>query len=242
MNETDLVHHFRRYRVAPGHEGIAAMYPELALPLLQQYIPSARNRVYSVTGVKDADGGVLTSCVSFKREQWPTDVGVSTLQIACDDERIREFGLKVLNQTLSRGIFEVEVLADGDALYAIDLNPRAFGFLELDVARGADLPWLWFQSTLEAQVPALQPLLEVPLQARHWLLHVMKAMARALNPAGPVAMDRCDSRKPRVSISMLGHRSDPLPMILSNLHLLRHPRSLVRTQFAPLREARYRKV
>jgi D-aspartate ligase len=241
-NEADLVRYYRRYRIAPGQEGIAAMYPELNWPLLQRYIPSARNRVYSVTGIKDADSGVLTACLSYKREQWPPDVGVSTLQISCDDRRILEFGLRVLNQTLSRGIFEVELLADGDALYAIDLNPRAFGFLELDIARGSDLPWLWYRSTVEAQAPALQPLSEGPLQARHWLLHVMRTMARALTPADAFASEGREPSPSPVSVSMLGHRSDPLPMIVSNLHLLRHPRSFVRSQFAPLRVARYRKV
>jgi D-aspartate ligase len=233
LNEADLLRHYRRYHIAPGQEGIAAMYPELAWPLLQRYIASAKNRVYSVTGIKDADGGVLTARVSYKREQWPPDVGVSTLQISCDDRRILEVGLEIVNQTLSRGIFEVELLADGDALYAIDLNPRAFGFLELDIARGSDLPWLWFRSTIEAQVPVPQPLSEVPLQARHWLLHAMKSMAHA--PADTVASEPGATSTPRVSVSMLGHRSDPLPMIISNLHLLRHPRSLLRAQFASSR-------
>jgi predicted ATP-grasp superfamily ATP-dependent carboligase len=236
MNEADLVRHYQRYRIAPGQEGIAAMYPELVWPLLQRYIASARNRVYSVTGIKDADGGVLTACVSYKREQWPPDVGVSTLQISCDDRRILEFGFKILNQTLSRGIFEVEVLADGEALYAIDLNPRAFGFLELDIARGSDLAWLWFRSTIEAQVPIPpRPLSDVPVQARHWLLHFMKSMARGLTPAEAVASEGRDPGIRHVSVSMLGHRSDPLPMIISNLHLLRHPRSLVRAQFVSSR-------
>jgi D-aspartate ligase len=233
MNEADLLRHYHRYQIAPGQEGIAAMYPELAWPLLQRYIASARNRVYSVTGFKDADAGVLTACVSYKREQWPPDVGVSTLQISCDDQRILEVGLEIVNQTLSRGIFEVELLADGDALYAIDLNPRAFGFLELDIARGSDLPWLWFRSTIDAQAPVPQPLSEGPLQARHWLLHVMRAMAHA--PEDAVESDPHAPSTPRASVSMLGHRSDPLPMILSNLHLLRHPRSLVRAQFASSR-------
>ncbi len=242
MNEADLVRHYRRYCITPGQEGIAARYPELAWPLLQRYIPSARNRVYSLSGIKDADGGVLTACVSYKQEQWPPDVGVSTLQISHDDERILESGLQVVNQTLSRGIFEVELLADGDVLYAIDLNPRAFGFLELDMARGADLPWLWFRSTIEPLAPARQPLSQVPLQARHWLMHVMKATARPSAYPDVAASERREPSTPRISVSMLGHRSDPLPMIISNLLLLRHPRSLVRAQLASSRVARYRKV
>jgi hypothetical protein len=218
------------------------MYPELAWPLMQRYIASARNRVYSVTGIKDADGGVLLACASYKREQWPPDVGVSTLQISCDDSRILDAGLKILNQTLSRGIFEVELLADGDALYAIDLNPRAFGFLELDLARGSDLPWLWFCSTKEPQWSAPQPLSDAPFQARHWLMHAMRAMARSPIPAYPGGSDRTDRGNPRETVSMLGNWSDPVPMIISNLHLLRHPRSLARGLFASSNVARYRIV
>jgi hypothetical protein len=60
-----------------------------AWPLLQRYIASARNRVYSVTGVKGADNDLLTACASYKRDEWPPDTGVSTLQISHDDDRNR---------------------------------------------------------------------------------------------------------------------------------------------------------
>jgi hypothetical protein len=36
---------------------------------------------------------------------------------------------------------------------------------------------------------------------------------------------------------MLGRFSDPLPMLISNLTLLRHPRSLIRTQYQAARAA-----
>jgi D-aspartate ligase len=239
VGEADLVAHFRQYCIAPDQEEIAVKYPELYWPLLQRYVPSARTRVYSVSGVKDADGGVLTACVSYKAEQWPPDVGVSTIQVAHNDQRILEFGLNVLNQTLSRGIFEVEVLVDGEALYAIDLNPRAFGFLELDLARGSDLPWLWYQSTMGAQAPAAPSVPDVPIQARHWLLHLLKSMARRLAPG---AEQPESAMSQMISVSMLGHRSDPLPMIISNLQLLRHPRSLIRAQLASARAPHEDKV
>jgi D-aspartate ligase len=241
-NESDLLRHYHRYGVVPGQEGVAARYPELMWPLLQRYIASARNRVYSVTGIKDVDSGVLTACVSYKREQWPPDVGVSTLQIACENPRILEFGLNVVNQTLSRGIFEVEVLAEDDVLYAIDLNPRAFGFVELDMARGADLPWLWYSSTLEVPVQMAQKVSNTRFQARHWLMHLFKMMAGVKDPAETALEEGRNTPGPGVSVSMLGHHSDPLPMILSNLYLLRHPRSLVRAQFASSRTGQPEKV
>ena len=104
LNEADVVRHFRPYEVAPGQEAIAAAHPELRWPLLQRYVPSARNRVYSVSGIKDADNGVLTACVSYKREQWPPDVGVSTIQVSCEDPRITRGGTCVSSiKFLSRG-------------------------------------------------------------------------------------------------------------------------------------------
>jgi hypothetical protein len=238
-NETDLRRRFRRYDAAPGQESIAAAYPELMWPLLQRYIPSARNRVYSVSGFKDVDGGILTAELSYKREQWPPDVGVSTAQIGCEDARILEAGLLIVNQVLSRGIFEVELLADGDMLYAIDLNPRAFGFLELDIARGCDLPWLWYRSTIETPAPKPMPKPRASIDARHRLMHLMNVLVRPFNGrAASLNGERRDSRRSRQSVSMLGSWGDPLPMLISNWYLLRHPRSFLRAQIASLRASR----
>jgi predicted ATP-grasp superfamily ATP-dependent carboligase len=229
LNEKDLDRHYRRYDVAPGQQCIADAYPELRWPLLQRYVPSARNRVYSISGIKDADGGIVTASVSFKREQWPPDVGVSLVQIAHEDARILEFGLLIVNRVLSRGIFEVELVADGDALYPIDLNPRSFGFIELDMARGANLPWLWFCSTLEPLQPQSKPILTAQIEARHRFMYLLRAIAHPHLINRTPSMERRDGSRRRASVSMLGHWSDPLPMIISNLKLLRHPRSLLRS-------------
>jgi len=237
-NAAELRRYYHPYNVHPGQEGLAAIYPELCWPLIQQYVPSARRRVYSVSGVKDADSGVLAASVSYKREQWPPDVGVSTVQIACDDERILEAGLQVVDRLLSCGIFELELVTDRDRLYAIDLNPRAFGFIALDIARGADLPWLWFRSTVGETQPWLRQTPRVALAARDGLIHFMKRLAgrRARNDAG-LRKERRKSSLPRATISMLGAWSDPLPMLISHLYLLRHPRNLSRARAAGEREA-----
>ena len=49
---------------------LAERYPELRWPLLQKYIPSARTRVFSISGYKDLHGGILASSLSCKRRQW----------------------------------------------------------------------------------------------------------------------------------------------------------------------------
>jgi D-aspartate ligase len=232
-NEADLVRYFRPYDVAPGQEQLAEMYPELRWPLMQRYLTPTRHRVYSVSGIKDADAGVVSACVSYKREQWPPNVGTSTLQVGCEDARILERGLQIVNQVLSRGIFEIEMLADGNELYPIDLNPRAFGFLELDMARGSDLPWLWFRSTMERLAPSPRQSPRASLVARDSMLHLLRPLfLRRRRDRKYRAEERRDTSVPRSSVSMLGHWSDPLPMIASHLHLLRHPRAWLRAQFA----------
>jgi hypothetical protein len=243
FNDADVLRHYRRYEAAPGQESIAASYPELLWPLLQRYVASARNRVYSVSGIKDADGGILTACVSYKREQWPPDVGVSTVQVGCEDPRVLDAGLRIVNQFLSRGIFEVELLADGDALYAIDLNPRAFGFLALDIARGFDLPWLWFRSTLEPQTAPSVRQEEETFEAHHRILRIIRLAVRAAGRfGGRPPEERRNPGRSRRLVYMVGSWSDPLPMLVSYGHLLRHPRTFLRLQFAPLHAARRPKL
>jgi predicted ATP-grasp superfamily ATP-dependent carboligase len=233
LDEADLKRNFHPYAIAPGQEALAEIYPELRWPLLQRYLPSARNRVYSVSGIKDADGGILSACVSYKREQWPPDVGVSTFQIGCEDARILERGLQIVSQVLSRGIFEIELLSDGDDLYPIDLNPRGFGFIELDIARGSDLPWLWLRSTLEPLMPVANQTSRVSLAARSSLLPMfLQHFRRRKRDRANASNERRDRSVPRASVSMTGNWRDPLPMIVSYLHLLRHPRGFLRAQVA----------
>jgi hypothetical protein len=118
---------------------------------------------------------------------------------------------------LSRGIFEVELIADGANLHAIDLNPRAFGFVELDMARGSDLPWLWYCMTQERLAP-LGERTGNSVTAYHAFLPFLGVRMPA-----------------RSSVSLLGHWSDPLPKIISHLYLMRHPRSLLRARITAAR-------
>ena len=230
-NASELRAKFRQYSVIKGQDEMAERYPELLLPLMQRYVPSARDRVYSVSGCKDPERGIVASSLSYKREQWPPVVGTSTVQISCNDERILRAGLQIVDRLISRGIFELELLADGDNLLPIDLNPRAFGFIELDIALGRDLPWLWYRSTFEPVEPLEQSLPTIALEARNsFLYHLRRLVGGPARKASP-AIDRRDPQRPRASITMLGHWSDPVPVIVSYLHLLRHPRSLVIDQF-----------
>jgi D-aspartate ligase len=223
-----LVANYRPYAIAPGQEALAEIYPELRRPLIQAYVTTARHRVYSVSGVKDRDAGVVACSVSYKREQWPPDVGISMVQVGCEDARILGAGVEVVDRLLSCGIFEIELLIDGDNLFAIDLNPRAFGFIALDIARGFDLPWLWYRTTMERVLPVTVEPSRIAFEARNTLLSFLYSLGgrRESTGTGPVHVG--DPTRPRVAVPMLGHRSDPLPMAIAHLHYFKHPRSLLR--------------
>jgi D-aspartate ligase len=238
----ELRAYYRPYEMSPGRESLAERYPELLWPLLQKYVPSARTRVFSISGYKDPASGIIAASLSCKRGQWPPDTGISTSQVSTADERILSRGLETVDKLVSCGIFELELLESGSELLAIDLNPRAFGFIELDIALGNDLPWLWYESTLRpltagratgtAPLPASPvappPVIECRLPIPYTISRCINALfgVRSADEPEPEAVTAT-----RV-IPMLGQWSDPLPMLLANLQQLRHPGSLIKPYVA----------
>ncbi len=227
----ELRQQFRPYSVQSGQNYFLSRYPELPWPLLQKYLPAAQRRVYSVSGVRDRDTGIVSAAVSFKGEQWPPGVGTSIRQVGVNDPRILTAGLGVVEHFLSSGIFELELVEDADGgLNAIDLNPRGFGFMGLDLARGQDLPWLWYSSTLHPVTPLDQSTLIDAVEAVPPAIGLWVLLANSI--AGP--------SKKRAIVSMLGHGADPAPLVRSNLAHLKHPRSLLRAQWHAYRTHRDR--
>lgn len=228
-NEQQLRERFVTYDVVAGHECIVERYPELRLPLLQRFIPSAGQRVYSVSGFKDARLGIVTAALSYKCEQWPPKVGTSTHQVGSSNKGILREGIAAVDQLLSCGIFELEMLVDGRDLLAIDLNPRSFGFMSLDIARGSDLPWLWFQSTLDSLsvLETTRPLRV--MEGRQALpFYVSRLIMLLSSPNRKENMRRFKAELNSPWISMTGQWCDPIPKLLALLGPLRHPRSLIR--------------
>ena len=228
---------FRSYPIVPGQEAIARRYPELLWPLMQRYIPSARRRVYSVSGFKDAQGGIVTAALSVKRWQWPPDTGTSTSQVSCNNSTILRAGVAAVDKLLSCGLFDLELLVHDSQLLAIDLNPRAFGFMALDLALGNDLPWLWYQSTRQVVAPLAPPASHRMLEARFSIPHAVgRGILRLFGRRFPAGPRRRHGSVPGSVLPMLGHWSDPLPLLVSNARLLRHPRGLMRPFVALARQ------
>jgi hypothetical protein len=227
-NREQLTAQFRPYKATPGQEQLLLQHPDLLYPLLQRFVATPTQHVFSISGFKDAGGGIVSALVSFKSELWPPVVGTSVVQICCTNDTVRMAGLKIVDRLLSSGIFELEMVSDGEQLLPIDLNPRAFGFIELDIALGSDLPWLWMNSTMGHSAALPMAPANSDLEARHGLLYCLRRISGFIRPVPVTQRQNSSGRRRRVS--MLGAWSDPLPKVIGYLRVLRYPCSLIRSQ------------
>lgn len=117
-------------------------------PMIQSFHTSALG-IRSITGFCGPAGSPFVARASQKVLQWPRQIG---LGICFEDapldpvlaDRIR--GL--CKHVGYHGVFEVEMLERGKELLLIDFNPRFFGQVGFDVARGLPSPWLVYLATL----------------------------------------------------------------------------------------------
>ncbi|GAC1345380.1 MAG: hypothetical protein NVSMB23_21450 [Myxococcales bacterium] len=217
---------YRRYPIPAAQAAACAPYPELSLPMIQEYVPGTLANLYSVSGVLGPRGQVAAVSASRKTLQWPPTLGIGIEFHASADEELLARGSALASQLLGRGIFEVEFIRDarvGD-LVAIDLNPRAHGFISFDIARRNDLPALWYRlATGERVLPAGRAREDliwthaVPWQARRWV-HRLKGRKSAPDAAAPAAR----------SVDIVNDLRDPLPSAPFLAVMLRHPGGLLR--------------
>jgi D-aspartate ligase len=144
-------------------EPVVSHMPELMRPMLQRFYPQAAESIYSVTGFRDATGGQLALLGSVKVLQRPRSIGIG---LCFESAPLPEGLFASVSRFLERigyyGIFELEFVRDGERLLLIDMNPRFYHQLALDVARGLDLPRLAYAAAIEepaevAQLVALAP-------------------------------------------------------------------------------------
>ena len=213
---------YRHYAIPSSQAPVIARYPELSLPMIQEYVPGTLENLYSVSGVLGDGGEVVAAAASRKAAQWPPTLGIGIEFHGCADQALLSRGCALAGQVLGRGIFEVELIRDartGD-LAAIDLNPRAHGFISFDVARNNDLPLLWYRlvtgDAVEPAGPARDDLVwthAIPHRARRWV-NWLKGRRRDRSRVG--------------TVDIVNDAGDPLPTAAFLAVMLRHPGGLIR--------------
>jgi predicted ATP-grasp superfamily ATP-dependent carboligase len=117
--------------------------PHVGAPLVQTFVDTTTEGVYSLSGFIDDTGELFVVRASRKLLQWPPRLGVGLCfegvevrqSLAADVARLcRHIGYF--------GPFEVEFVRSGDRYQLIDFNPRFFSQMGFDVSRGLDLPHL----------------------------------------------------------------------------------------------------
>lgn len=215
-----------------AHQSLARAHaPELAHPLLQHFLVRDQLDCVSITGCFDRAGNLLAAGCSRNVARWGDGLAIGTMFEVPRRPAFFDEALEAVREVLGCGIFELEVLFDratGEH-YAIDLNPRGFGQMALEIGRGADLPHLWYQSARRARsVIHGRPSRSVPTQWRMGVPFYAGAAVRLVRGPGRLAYTRQLARLLKPSQAAAMHAwTDPLPGLAFAGWILRHPRALV---------------
>ena len=222
-NERELIDAFKQYPVPAGFAPLIGSGPELALPVIQKNVVGPSTRLFSISGIVK-DGETLVAAAAEKHEQAPPGVGVGLVFRPANVPEVLARGA-AFAATLGAGIFELEIAWDeaSDVMWALDLNPRAHGQIRLDISRGLDLPWLWYQLA-SGEAPQLPDSLRDDVEWHH---PVLLAFHHGLKAEGRAALRRLGRTEREVVDIVLDHR-DPAPGALFLARMLRHPGGLRR--------------
>jgi predicted ATP-grasp superfamily ATP-dependent carboligase len=121
---------------------LTARHPDIAEPMVQEYLTAAETSIFSVSGFVAEDGSIVARA-AMKVLQRPRKVGIGL----CFEGRMIEQVLVDKLSALCRkigyhGTFESEFIALGDRRLLIDFNPRFYSQMGFDIARGAKLPMM----------------------------------------------------------------------------------------------------
>ncbi len=115
--------------------------PLLAHPLVQEYAVRPRHEVYHVGGYRSRAGEIVMAA-HRKLLQYPLRFGSGLCFESAEVDRGLSTDLERLLAAVGfHGIFEAEFVERDGRQLLIDLNPRSYNGISLEVARGFNLPW-----------------------------------------------------------------------------------------------------
>jgi D-aspartate ligase len=227
----ELTTGFVPYVIDRGNSYALGHVPELHWPLLQRYHDPATVQVISVCGLLDEDGDVVALTHSRKVSQSPRRFGVGTMFEPAPTPPFSQAAVDAVRGVVGSGLFELEVLVDkaSGEYWAIDLNPRGYGQMSLDIALGFDLPRLWYESVTRRRLPAAPPRSRPPAFWHEGVSSYVGLLVRILSgPERARILSHAAGRVRRPKVGAAFDWRDPLPGLLFGLAHLRHPRALVR--------------
>lgn len=139
-------------------------HPDIAEPMVQEYLTAAETNIYSMSGFVTKEGDFVARS-AMKVLQRPRKVGIGL----CFEGRPIEDDVAEKLRALFRkvgyyGSFESEFIVDGKRRLLIDVNPRFYSQMGFDIARGLPLPLLVWHAA-KGDTDALRAELD---RARAW--------------------------------------------------------------------------
>jgi predicted ATP-grasp superfamily ATP-dependent carboligase len=229
----DLAAAYRPFVSGLEQRTVRRHVPGVSLPLLQRYHELGTTDVISVSGCLDG-GEVLALHHSRKVTQAPARLGVGSMFESVGTQPFTDAAVDAVRSVLGSGLFELEVLVDRSTgeHYAIDLNPRGFGQMTLDMAAGHDLPRLWYESVTGTRLAVAAPPTRTPNVWHDGVAsYAGLAAGVARGPRRAQALGRALGVVRSAKVGAAFAWSDPLPGVMFGLGHLRHPRSFLRQFF-----------
>ena len=231
---------YRQFAKRYGYESaFSSAHPDIQRPMVQEF--HSGGPIYSISGYCDPARKLFVARGSRKLIQWPRQAGVG---IAFGDAPVDESLAKSIRRLCERtgffGVFEAEFVVSSSPPSLIDLNPRFFGQMGFDAARG--LPSAYFvylagigdEQALAREVLAAQewrpksPILYLNRTALAWTRAAEWVVGRS--PATLPTTGTSGSRA-RV-VSAVNYPGDLAPALIDGLGqvvtALSHPRSSLR--------------
>lgn len=227
----ELAASFGRFPMTAGQDSVLAHDADVDVPMIQRYHQLGTFDIVSISGYLGRDGGVQALTHARKVSQSPRRLGVGTMFEPVGAQPWTEAAITAVQQVLGTGLFELEVLVEHGSGHAmpLDLNPRGFGQMSLDIALGRDLPVLWYNDVTGSNRPTARAA-QRPPQFWHDALSSYTGMAVGVL-RGPRRTHTARDAFRHIAAPAVGAMHewrDPLPGIRFALARLLHPRSFVR--------------
>lgn len=182
------------------------------LVMVQEWIGGGSDEQLSVAALVDA-GRVVVSLTASRTRQWPADFGrASTFVETTEPDAALDHAVTVLVKALEfTGILEVEFKRGADGIpVVLDINNRAWGWISLGAAAGADFPWLLYQLATGEHIDA-----GVARAGVRWIRPSTDLFSLAQTVRSPGALAGwVASLRPPLSPAVFD-RHDPLPALAS---------------------------
>jgi D-aspartate ligase len=241
----DLRAHYRSFATEINYlPEVRRALPGVEIPLLQAYRPEAAQGICSLAGFASRDGRIVArGAVKVLQRPRRLGVGLCFEEMAIDPAALAE--VKRLCAAVGFfGVFEVEFVRSNGRLALIDFNPRFYGQMAFEHARGLPLGWLAWLGAIGDERRIAEELDRADqwgpgrgyIYCNRFFLSTMFRLQRLTGSVPPEEEQRWrewlrSHRAQGLAVDAVDHPSDPAPYRVGTLteiyRALRHPRSFV---------------